>query len=65
MAAKWYQKAAEQGLVVAQYNLGVLYETGEGVPMDKGMAAKWYQMAADQGHAEAKAALDELRGASR
>ena len=27
-AAEWYQKAAEQGDVQAQYNLGVCYDNG-------------------------------------
>src|SRR4051812_44475937 len=27
-AAKWYRKAAEQNLAVAQYNLGLCYEQG-------------------------------------
>ena len=29
-AVKWYRKAAEQGLVDAQYNLGVRYANGRG-----------------------------------
>lgn len=56
-----YQKAyelwlplAEQGLVVAQYNLGVMYENGQGVKQDYQQAAKWYQKAAEQGIAEAQ-----------
>lgn len=31
-AFKWYSKAANQGYAVAQYNLGVMYENGSGVP---------------------------------
>jgi TPR repeat protein len=29
-AVYWYQKAAEQGLAEAQYNLGAMYANGEG-----------------------------------
>ena len=65
LAAKWYQRAAKQGLAEAQLNLGLLYYIGEGVPMDKGMAAKWFHRAAAQGHAGAKKALKDLCGASR
>jgi len=44
-AAKWFRKAAEQGLDAAQWSLGVLYENGEGVPKDYQEAAKWYRKA--------------------
>ena len=33
-AVKWYRKAAEQGLALAQFNLGVMYEKGKGVLQD-------------------------------
>lgn len=45
---------AEAGDAVAQYNLGVLYDTGDGVPQDHDEAAKWYSMAAEQGLAVAQ-----------
>jgi TPR repeat protein len=41
-------------LAKAQYNLGVGYEKGEGVPQDPAEAAKWYRLAADQGYARAQ-----------
>jgi len=31
-AVKWYRLAAEQGDANAQFNLGGMYEDGEGVP---------------------------------
>ena len=31
-AVKWYKMAAEQGNDVAQYNLGNMYDYGNGVP---------------------------------
>jgi Sel1 repeat len=37
-AIKWYRKAAEQGDAVAQFNLGVMYAKGEGVPHNYGEA---------------------------
>jgi hypothetical protein len=52
-AVDWYLKAAEQGNAVAQYNLAVCYERGEGTEPDEAMAAQWYRKAADQGHAGA------------
>ncbi|MBR5893847.1 MAG: sel1 repeat family protein, partial [Bacteroidaceae bacterium] len=57
-AVKWYRKAAEQGQVNAQYNLGLCYEIG--VAKDLAEAVKWYRKAAEQGHADAKAALQRL-----
>jgi TPR repeat protein len=33
-AVKWYRKAADQGNAVAQYDLGVMYDKGQGVPQN-------------------------------
>ena len=38
----------------AQFNLGVMYDNGEGVPQDYVEAMKWYHKAAEQGHAGAQ-----------
>ena len=51
---KWYRLAAEQGGVSAQYNLGVMYDNGDGVPQDYKEAVKWYRLAAEQGDAKAQ-----------
>ena len=51
------QKAAEQGDAVAQFNLGVLYYKGEGVPQDYKEAFKWHLKAAEQGYADAQTNL--------
>ena len=40
---------ASQGNAAAQYNLGLMYRNGEGVPKDDAEAVKWYHLAADQG----------------
>ena len=42
----WYRKAAEQGDAPAQLNLGVMYDTAQGVPQDHVQAHKWYNLAA-------------------
>ncbi len=60
VAAQWYQKAAEGGLALAQYNLASMYELGEGVTQDYVMAAEWYQKAADQGYGRAQNHLGTL-----
>ena len=53
-AAMWYRRAADQGLKEAQFNLGVMYDNGEGVVRDRTGAAEWYRKAADQGLKEAR-----------
>jgi TPR repeat protein len=34
LAASWYRKAADQGELKAQHNLGIMYSFGQGVPQD-------------------------------
>ena len=51
------REKAEQGFAEAQYNLGVMYERGEGVAQDKAEAVTWCRKAAKQEHAEAKFSL--------
>lgn len=51
---------AEHGDVNAQFNLGVMYKKGDGVPQDTIEAAKWYEKAADQGYAPAEYNLASL-----
>ena len=45
---------AEQGHASAQYNLGIMYEKGQGVPQDYAEAVKLFRKAAEQGHADAQ-----------
>ena len=45
-----WKKAANQGLAEAQYGLGIMYETGNGVRKDKEEAERWYNKAAEQGY---------------
>ncbi len=49
-AYRLFSELAEQGDPTAQYNLGVIYNTGRGVPQDRKEALKWYRKAAEQGH---------------
>ena len=50
-ALKEWKPIAEQGYAFAQYNLGILYEYGNGVPKDYAEAVKWYRLSAEQGYA--------------
>ncbi|AXI45099.1 sel1 repeat family protein [Sulfitobacter sp. SK012] len=45
---------AEQGYPPAQYNIGVLYYDGNGVPQDFAEAEKWLRLAAEQGYVSAQ-----------
>ena len=48
------RKDAEQGDATAQYNLGVMYAEGQGVPQDYQQAVNWFRKAAEQGYASAQ-----------
>jgi TPR repeat protein len=48
---------AEAGNVSAQFNLGVMYENGQGVLQDYAEAVRLYRLAADQGFANAQTNL--------
>jgi TPR repeat protein len=54
MAAKWFRLAAERGDAVAQFNLGVMYGEGQGVPQDHAKSAKFYRLSAEQGNPQAQ-----------
>ena len=56
-AVRLLRPLAEQGDAEAQYNLGVMYDQGYGVPQDYAEAMKWYRKAAEQGDAEAQHSL--------
>lgn len=47
-SVEWYTKAAEQGIVDAQYMLGCCYYYGRGVEQNYEKAVKWYTKAAEQ-----------------
>ena len=48
-AFNWYQKSANQGYATAQYNLGVMYDEGQGVRQNKVTAKEWFGKACDNG----------------
>jgi TPR repeat protein len=56
-AAKIYRRAVELGDVDAMINLGMLYENGSGVKLDKKKAERLYRMAADRGDAVTQSKL--------
>ena len=52
-AARWFERAAAQGLAPAQYRLATLYERGSGVGRNPDTAARYYEQAAQQGNIRA------------
>ena len=53
-AAMTFRKLAEQGDSTAQYNLGLMYDNGQGFLQDYAEAVRWYRLDADQGDADAQ-----------
>ena len=60
-AAKWFHLAAEQGQVLAQYELGQRYALGVGVAADRCEALRWLMLATAQGQPDAAARRDALK----
>jgi len=52
---------AEQGHADAQYNLGVMYDEGTGVPVNNVRAYMWWSLAKAQGHESAASNLDIVK----
>ena len=49
-----FRPLAEQGNAFAQYNLGLMYNNGEGVPQDYAEAVRWYLLSTEQGNSGAQ-----------
>jgi len=52
-AAKWYDRAAQAGVVPAVFRLGTFYEKGLSVKKDTDIARRYYLQAAERGNAKA------------
>jgi localization factor PodJL len=52
-AAKWYDRAAQAGVVPAVFRLGTFYEKGLSVKKDVDIARRYYMQAAERGNAKA------------
>ncbi len=59
------RKLADQGDADAQWQIGVRYHNGDGVPHDDAQAMQWFQRAAEQGHVTAQATLGAYYWAGR
>ncbi len=56
-ALRLFRQLADQGHAKAQFNLGYMYNKGQGVPLDYAVAVRWLRKAADQGDAWAQVKL--------
>jgi TPR repeat protein len=59
-ALLWIELAANQGLLEAQYALGLLYYNGTGTERDDVIALKWFEVAAGYGHTSSAANIASL-----
>jgi uncharacterized protein len=59
-ALKEWRPLAEQGGSAAQFNLGLMYYDGKGVPQDYGQAAVWFERSADRDYGKAQRDLGEM-----
>ena len=59
-ALREWTPLAKQGNADAQYNLGVMYNEGKGVPQDDKTAVMWHRLAAEQGYADAQGNLGAM-----
>ena len=59
-AYTYYKTLAEQGNAIAQFNLGIMYKKGYGVPKNNTNAVGWFRKAADQGDAIAQYQLGKM-----
>ncbi len=50
----YFRKSADRGDTDSQYNLGIMYDNGEGVLENDKEAVKWFKKATAQGHANAQ-----------
>jgi len=54
------RRAAEQGVATAQFNLGMKYLQGDGVPQDYEEAEEWFRQSAEQGNTSAQCMLGAM-----
>jgi TPR repeat protein len=59
--AEW-RPLAEKGDAPSQFNLGLLYIDGHGVPQDYSLAAHWFERAAGQDYTKAQLNLGAMYG---
>lgn len=64
-AVKEWRPLAEQGDPEAQYNIGLLYLDGKGVPQNPAEAVNWFRRAAEQDYEKAQHNLGAMYGSGQ
>jgi TPR repeat protein len=64
-ALQEWRPLAENGDAAAQFNLGLMYYDGTGVPQDFKQAASWFQRSADQGYTKSQLNLGAMYAIGR
>ena len=59
-ALRFFVEGAEGGHIRAMYNLGLMFETGDGVAIDLHKSLSWYRKAAEKGDKESEQKVIEL-----
>src|SRR3984885_6409326 len=59
------RQLADRGNPDAEWQLGVLYHDGDGVPKDDALAVQWFERAAEQGYVRAQSTLGAYYWAGR
>ncbi len=64
-ALKEWRPLADRGVPAAQFNIGLMYYDGHGVPLDYAEAANWFTKAAEQDYAKAQYNLGAMYGVGK
>ena len=64
-ALREWKPIAEGGDAAAQFNVGLLYYDGKGVPQNFDEARRWFQRSADQGYEKAQLNLGAMYGGGK
>lgn len=64
-ALKEWQPLAQSGDAAAQFNLGLMYLDGTGVPQSVTHSVEWFRRSADQGYAKAQYNLGAMYAVGR
>jgi TPR repeat protein len=64
-ALKEWRPLADEGDAAAQFNLGLLYYDGNGVPQDYREAARWFERSAQQGYTKSQLNLGAMYAIGR
>ena len=64
-AVKEWRPLADEGVAAAQFNIGLMYYDGHGVPLDYAQAAVWFTKAAEQDYTKAQYDLGAMYGVGK